>query len=61
MGDLYFDDQLVCVLTQEEGLEAALMKLFGKPDSAAWDFPLADFEEALHALKRRMWELRRQT
>jgi hypothetical protein len=24
VGDLYFDDQLVCVLTQEEGLEAIL-------------------------------------
>jgi len=60
VGDLYFDDQIVCVLTQEEGLEAARMKLFCKPDRAAWDFPLADFEETLNALKQRMWELRRQ-
>ena len=58
VGDLYFDDQIVCVLTQEEGLDAAHVKLFCRPDGTAWDFPLADFEEALNALKKRMWELR---
>ena len=59
VGDLYFDDQIVCVLTQEEGFEAMQMKLFCPQDGGTWSFPLADFEEALAALKKRMWELRR--
>lgn len=59
VGDLYFDDQIVCVLTQEEGFQAMQMKLFGQLNGEAWSFSLADFEEALAALKKRMWELRR--
>lgn len=59
VGDLYFDDQIVCVLTQEEGFEALQMRLFSPLDSETWSFPLADFEEGLAALKKRMWELRR--
>ncbi len=59
VGDLYFDDQIVCVLTQEKGFEAMQMNLFCPPDGRTWSFPLADFEEALAALKKRMWELRR--
>lgn len=59
VGDLYFDDHIVCVLTQEEGFHAMQMKLFGPPDGGAWSFSLTDFEEALGALKKRMWELRR--
>jgi hypothetical protein len=35
------------------------MKLFAPPGGGAWTFALQDFEEALAALKKRMWELRR--
>jgi hypothetical protein len=59
VGDLYFDDHIVCVLTQEEGFRAMRMQLFGQPGDEAWSFSLADFEDALAALKERMWELRR--
>ena len=59
VGDLYFDDRIVCVLTQEEGFEAMQIELFCPQNGGTWGFPLADFEEALAALKQRMWELRR--
>lgn len=59
VGDLYFDDSIVCVLTQEDGLEAIQMKLFNPPGSDSWEFALTDFEVALAALKHRLWELRR--
>jgi hypothetical protein len=63
-GDLYFDDQIVCVLTQEEGFENLKLELFGpppkgKPHGDKWTFPLREFEEALAKLKQRLWELRR--
>lgn len=59
VGDLYFDDQIVCILTQEEGFQAMQLQLFGPPVGRNWNFAFAEFEEALAALKKRMWELRR--
>lgn len=59
VGDLYFDDQIVCVLTQEEGFDAMQMKLFCPTKGDEWNFSLTDFENSLSALKKRMWELRR--
>lgn len=59
VGDLYFDDRIVCVLTQEGGFEAMHIELHAPPDGGTWSFPLADFEAALGALKQRIWELRR--
>ena len=50
---------IVCVLSQEEGFEKLRIKLYGNPEGGDWDFSLAEFEEALGALKKRMWELRR--
>jgi hypothetical protein len=59
VGDLYFDDRIVCVITQEGGFDALQIQLYGPPEGRAWAFSLSDFEEALTALKKRMWELRR--
>ena len=59
VGDLYYDDQIVCVLTQEAGFDAMQIEFFGPPGRGACKFSLADFEEALSVLKKRMWELRR--
>jgi hypothetical protein len=59
VGDLYFDDQIVCVLTQEEGFEAMRIRIYASTDGEPRSFSLADFEAALDALKARMWELRR--
>ena len=59
VGDIYYDDNIVCVLTQESGLEAAELELFGPPGGGTWKFALQDFEDAIASLKKRMWELRR--
>ena len=59
VGDLYFDDSIVCVLTQERGFESAQIELFNPPGGGSWKFALRDFEDALAALKKRMWDLRR--
>ncbi len=59
VGDLYFDDCIVCVLTQEGGFDAMQIQLHGPPGGGIWEFSLSDFEEAVTALKQRMWELRR--
>ncbi len=59
VGDLYYRDQIVAVLTQEEGADAMRIELHPAPGGASWHFSLKDFEEALAVLKNRMWELRR--
>lgn len=60
VGELYFDDEIVCILTQEQGLEAMELELFPRRDAKPWALRLLDFEEGLAALKRRMFELRRE-
>lgn len=59
VGDIYFDNLIVCVLTQEAGFEVMQMEVFPPPGGGTWKFALRDFEQALAALKTRMWELRR--
>lgn len=59
VGDVYFDDNIVCILTQEGGFEALQIEVLPPPGGGAWRFALGDLEEALETLKKRMWELRR--
>ena len=59
VGNLYFDGVPVCILTQEKGFDAMEVQFLPAPSGGRWQFSLKDFEEALAALKRRMWELRR--
>jgi hypothetical protein len=59
VGDIYFDDCIVCVVTQEGGLDDAQVEFFSPPGGGTWRFALRDFEEALAAVKKRMWELSR--
>jgi len=59
VGNLYFDGAPVCILTQEKGFDAMDVQLLPAPGGGRWHFSLKDFEEALGALKKRMWELRR--
>ena len=59
VGDLYFDDRIVCVLTQEGGFEAMVVEFHLPPGGGRWRFPLAEFEAALGALQQRKRELRR--
>jgi hypothetical protein len=59
VGDLYFDDQIVCALTQEQGFEAMQIEVHAPLRGGSCTFRLADFEAVLEALKRRMFELRR--
>jgi len=59
VGNLYFDGVPVCILTQEKGFAAMELELLPAPEGGKWRFALSEFEEALAALKKRMWDLRR--
>jgi hypothetical protein len=59
VGNVYFDGNIVLVLTQERGSDSLELELLPEPGGERWTFSLKEFEEALDALKKRMWELRR--
>jgi len=59
VGDLYFNDRIVCVLTQEGGFESMQVEFYPAPGEGSWTFALADFEQAFAALKERMRQLRK--
>ena len=59
VGDLYFDDHIVCVVTLERGFDGAEVEFFPPVGGGRWKFALREFEEALAALKKHLWELRR--
>lgn len=59
VGEIYFDDQIVSILSQESGIERVEMEFIPRTDGRPWLFQLTEFEEALAAVKNRLWELRR--
>lgn len=59
VGEVYFDDMIVCVLTQELGFDAMVIDLFVPEGRTSWRFNLAEFEEVVATAKRRLFELRR--
>jgi hypothetical protein len=59
IGELYYDDQIVVLLAQERGFGAMDMQLFGPSQERSWSFKLIEFQEALEALKTKLWDLRR--
>ena len=52
VGDLYFEDQIVCVLTQKGGFYAMQIQLYGPPGGGSWMFALSEFEDSLATLKK---------
>lgn len=58
VGTLYFDDVPACVLRQARTSAAMELEIPSAPGGGKWHFSLVDFEEALGALKKRMWQLR---
>jgi hypothetical protein len=59
VGDIYFDDEILCSLTQDGEVNNVLVRFHGAKGSVRASLRLEDFEAALQALKRRLWELRR--
>jgi hypothetical protein len=54
VGELYFDDQVVCLVTREEGPTNMKLQIFPPKDGSSWIFPLADLTQALSHLQREL-------
>jgi len=59
IADIGFDNQLVALITQEEGFENLRIQIYPPAVGDCWDFPLKEFEEVVQKAKQRLWELRK--
>lgn len=59
VGEIYFDDEIVFILSQEGGIDNLDAEFVPRADGTPWTFKLVEFEEALATVKKRLWELRR--
>ena len=59
VGEIYFDDEIVAILSQESGIDRMEVEFVPRAGGKPWIFKLVEFEEALAAVKKRLWELRR--
>jgi hypothetical protein len=59
IADIGYENQLVALLTQEEGFDNMKIIIYPPSKSHTWNFSLKDFEEIILKAKRRLWELRK--
>ncbi len=59
IADVGYNNNLVFLLTQEEGFENLRIRIYPPKDLEYWEFPLGEFEEIINAAKKRLWELRK--
>ena len=57
--DIGFDNQLVALLTQEDGFENLRIQLHSPKNASYWDFRLDELEAIIQKAKQRLWELRK--
>jgi len=57
VGDLYYDDHVVCVVSYENRLDDMQLELHAPPNGGRWRFEIADFNRALAELKARIAEI----
>jgi hypothetical protein len=59
IADIYFEDQIIAMLTQEHGFENMEIKIYPPKTRDFWAFKFSEFEEAIQYAKLRLWELRK--
>ncbi|MBS0655626.1 MAG: hypothetical protein JSR46_07610 [Verrucomicrobia bacterium] len=59
VADIGFENNLVALLTQEEGFNNIRIRIYPPKDKEYWDFKLDDFIDVVKLAKNRLWELRK--
>lgn len=59
IADIGFDNNLVALLTQEEGFENMRIRISPPKNRPFWKFRLDEFESVVNEAKKRLWELRK--
>ncbi len=60
IADIGFEDNLVALLSQEQGIENLRIRIYPPKDKEYWDFRLDEFQEIINRAKTRLWELRKE-
>ncbi len=58
VADIGFNENLVALLTQEQGFDNLRIRLYPPKNLDFWDFRLDEFEKVLSNAKQRLGELR---
>ena len=59
-AEIYYDDQFVGIMTQEQGFENLEIEIYPLPNQQHWTFKLIDFEEVIKSAKETLWEMRKE-
>jgi hypothetical protein len=58
-AEIYFRGEYFALISQEQGLQNAVIEIQPNPKGGAWLFSLSDFTITIDLAKKRLWELRR--
>lgn len=58
-AEIFFKDQFVGIVTQEEDLENAKITISPPQRGGSWLFSLSEFESILKSAKNALWEMRK--
>lgn len=59
VADIGFENNLLVLLTQEDGFHNLRIRIYPPENEEFWDFRLDEFEDIIHKAKKRLWELRK--
>lgn len=59
IADIRFENNLVALLTQEEGFQNLRIRIYPPKNTELWDFRLDEFEEIIQRAKTRLKELQK--
>ncbi len=58
IADIYYEDRILAVLTQEEGFDKLRILIYPSKNTEHWDFNFNEFDAVINQAKKRLWELR---
>jgi len=58
-AEIFFEDQFVGIITQEEGFENLEIEIYPPNNKKFWDFKFSEFEAILKSAKETLWEMRK--
>lgn len=61
VADIGFDDNIVALLSQEEGFENLRIRIYPPKVGGFWDFRFDEFESIIQKARKQLFELRRSS
>lgn len=58
-AEVYYEDQFVCILSQEKGFENLEIDIYSPKNRAYWNFQFSEFEKVINLAKEALWKMRK--